>query len=86
MYEKYLVEGKTTGLEATMEKMIAKTAKIPVKKVTKKLKVVFQLKQGLDEQEFDNFGKIDKIIETLEKMYPNAIIKHDWDKFIVEEL
>lgn len=83
-FEKYLIEVKNS--EDRIGKMIERTSGERVKKISKKMKIVFTLSKYIDEQEFENFNKIDKTIELLEKMYPNATVRHDWDRFIVEEL
>ena len=81
-YEKYLIkEGKNPVV-----KMLERTAGEKIKKVDTRMRIVYHLTKPIDEEEFDNFDRIDKTIAMLEKMYPNAIVKHDWDKFIVEEL
>jgi hypothetical protein len=83
-YEKYLVEAKSS--EDRISKMIERTSGGNVKKIVKKMKIVFTLSKYIDEEETENFEKIDKTVAMLEKMYPGATVRHDWDKFIVEEL
>ncbi len=83
-FEKYLLEAKNS--EDRIGKMIERTSGEKVKKINKKMKIVFTLGKYIDEQEVENFEKIDKTVEMLEKMYPSATVRHDWDRFIVEEL
>ncbi len=84
-YKKYLI-ADSGSKNTQIIKMVERSAGEKVKKIDSKMRVVFHLKKPIDEQEFENFTRIDKTVEMLEKMYPGATVKHDWDKFIVEEL
>lgn len=85
-----LVEDKLNDyLNESLEKNTINAFKklnIPIKKVELKRKIVFTLKNGIDEQDWNNFNLIDDIDRMLKKLYPKAIIKHDYNRFIVEEL
>jgi hypothetical protein len=85
IHEKYLIN-EAVGKEAQIGKMVERSSGGKIKGIDKKLRVVFRLQRPIDEEEVENFDKIDKTIAMLEKMYPGSIVKHDWDKFIVEEL
>lgn len=74
--------GKEKGLSTVLKRKFD----IEVKKVEIKKETTYHLKNGIDEQDWNNFNLIDDIIKMLEKIYPKAIIKHDYDRFIVEEL
>jgi len=63
-----------------------KKLNVPIKKVELKREIVFTLKNGVDEQDWNNFNLIDDTIRMLKKVYPKAIIEHDYDRFIVKEL
>ena len=84
-HKKYLIV-EAVGKEQQIGKMVEKATGEKIKLIDKKLKVVFRLKRPIDEEEIENFDKIDKTVAMLEKMYPEATVRHDWDKFIVEEL
>jgi hypothetical protein len=84
-YEKYLITDSTSK-NAQIIKMVERTTNEKMKKVDTRMRIVFHLKKPIDEQEFSNFNRIDGTISMLEKMYPSAVVRHDWDKFIVEEL
>ena len=84
MIEEYLIESIDMR-----EKKAAQNIKHlsgPIRKIEKISKITFTLSKGIDEEEMENFDKIDRIIAILEKTYPGSIVKHDYDKFIVEEL
>ena len=63
-----------------------KKLNISIKKVELKREIIFTLKNEIDEQDWNNFNLIDDIHKMLKKTYPKAIIKHDYNKFIVKEL
>jgi hypothetical protein len=83
--EQYITEGRPTGLEKTVAARLKK-AGVVIRDVDKKQRIVFKLAKGIDENDMANFSLIDAIFKLLEKTYPGAIVKHDFDKFIVEEL
>jgi len=63
-----------------------KKLSIPIKNVVVKREIVFTLKNGIDEQDWNNFNLIDDIHRMLKKIYTKALITHDYDQFIVKEL
>ena len=80
--EKYITEATS---ENAVAKMIQKQFGVRVKKVEVKRKIVFTLTKGIEE-DFDNIDLIDDIHALLKKSFKGSITKHDYDRFIVEEL
>ena len=80
--EKYITEATS---ENTVAKMIQKQFGVKVKKVEVKRKIVFHLTKGIEE-DFDNIDLIDDIHALLKKAFRGSVTKHDYDRFIVEEL
>jgi hypothetical protein len=83
---KYLNLDEATVATGRVANLLKSKFDAPVKKVEEKRKITFTLAKGIDEQEFENFDKIDNIIAFLEKTFKGSIVKHDYDKFTVEEL
>lgn len=83
LVDKYLAEGSPTN---TVVRVLQQVKGVKVKKVDMKRTITFTLSKGIDENDFDNFDKIDTIHEILKKAYPKSITTHDYNKFIVEEL
>lgn len=81
--EKYITEATS---ENAVAKMIQKQFDVKVKKVEVKRKIIFALGKHLDENDFEDMDKIDGIHKILKKSFKGSITKHDYDKFIVEEL
>ena len=59
---------------------------VKVKKVEMKRKIVFHLSDFVDEEELDNFSKIDAINEFIKKKYKDAIVNWKGRTLEVEEL
>jgi len=87
-FKEIITEGKAQSSDKSNAKSIIKS--IPelkgVQSIDSKRTVIFKFKEGLDENNFDNFNKIDKIIAFLKKQYPGSIVKHDFNTFTVKEL
>ena len=87
-FKEILTEGKAQSSDKSNAKAIIKS--IPelkgVQTIDSKRTVVFKFKEGLDENNFDNFNKIDAVIAFLEKKYPGSIVEHDFNQFTVKEL
>lgn len=82
-----LVESKLDPVDKKAAKSIEKAyPDIKFKEITRKAVITFKMKDFIDENDFDNFAKIDAIMDFLKKQYKGAIVSHDFDKFIVEEL
>ena len=84
MIEKYLTEAVDVKEKKAAQNIKHLTG--PIRKIEKISKITFILNKGIDEDEIENFSKIDNIMDILKRTYPTSIIKHDYDKFIVEEL
>ena len=79
----YLVKGgKEKGLSTVFKRKFG----VEVEKVEKVSTTTYFLKSGIDENDWNNFNLIDDIHKMLEKQYPNSLITHDYDKFIIKEL
>lgn len=83
-YKKYLTEAKTVN-DSNIARQLSKRFGVKVRKLDVKKKVVFHLAEGIDEGDFANFDLIDGINDFLEKTY-DGIVKHDFNKFTVEQL
>lgn len=84
---KNLVESKVDPADKSAAKAIEKTfPDVKFKDISRKAVITFKMKNFIDENDFDNFAKIDGILDFLKKKYKGAIVSHDFDKFIVEEL
>lgn len=87
-FKDILTEGKAQSSDKSNAKAIIKS--IPelkgVDTIDSKRTIVFKFKAGLDENEFENFNKIDGIIAFLEKKYPGSIVEHQFNIFTVKEL
>lgn len=84
---KNLIESKLDPADKNAAKSIQKVyPDIKFKDITRKAVITFKMKDFIDENDFNNFSKIDGIMAFLKKQYKGAIVKHDFDKFIVEEL
>jgi len=57
-----------------------------VKKVDVKRKIIFHLSDFVDEEDFDNFSKIDAIQDFIKKKYKGSIVEFKGRTIEVEEL
>jgi len=78
----YLVN---SGKEKAIARSFKKLHGVDVKKVDIQKVTTYFLKDGIDENKWDNFNLIDDIHKMLEKIYPNSLITHDFDRFRIEE-
>jgi len=85
VYDKYLTEAKLDAIDRKVVATLEKKFGVKIKKMDVRKKVVIQLKDGIDENEFENFSLIDGINDFLEKAYGTGIVTHDFDKFMVEQ-
>jgi len=84
---KNLIESKVDPADKAAAKAIEKAyPDVKFKEIARKSVITFKMKNFIDENDFDNFAKIDGIMAFLKKKYKGAIVSHDFDKFIVEEL
>jgi hypothetical protein len=65
---------------------ISKTFPVKVKKIEEKKKVIFHLSDFIDEEDFDNFNKIDAVDEFIKKKYKDAIVEWKGRTIEVTEL
>ena len=68
--------------ESQVSQVISKVFPVKVKKVEMKRKIVFHLSDFVDEENFDNFDKIDTITNFIKKKYKDAIV--DWKGRTIE--
>jgi hydroxymethylglutaryl-CoA reductase len=59
---------------------------VKVKKVEMKRKIVFHLSDFVDEENFDNFDKIDTVTDFIKKKYKDAIVNFKGRTIEVMEL
>jgi len=59
---------------------------VKVKKVDVKRKIIFHLSDFVDEEDFDNFSKIDAIQDFIKKKYKGSIVEFKGRTIEVEEL
>jgi hypothetical protein len=84
---KNLVESKVDPVDKSAAKAIEKAYKdVKFTDITRKSVITFKMKDFIDEGDFDNFAKIDNILAFLKKKYKGAIVSHDGNIFVVEEL
>ena len=81
--DKYITEATS---ENAVAKMIEKKFGIKIKKVEMKRMITFHLSKPIDENDWDNFDKIDGIHDLLKKSFKGSTTEHEYDKFIVKEL
>lgn len=94
MFEKEKIQEayETSILNETAERMVASAidrvfAQKPgsvakVKKIETKKKIIFHMSDFVDEEDFDNFNKIDTITDFIKKKYKDAIV--DWKGRTIE--
>ena len=72
--------------ETQVKKAIEKVFPVKVKKVDIKKKLIFHLSDFIDDEEMDNFSKIDAIEDLIKKKYKDSIVKFKGRTIEVEEL
>lgn len=73
-----LNESADRQVAAAIEKVFA----VKVKKIEEKKKMIFHLSDFVDNEDFDNFGKIDAVEKFIKKKYKDAIV--EWKTRTVE--
>lgn len=93
MFEKEKIQEayENTILSESTERQVSQAItkvfpNVKVKNVEMKRKIIFHLSNFVDEEEFDNFDKIDAIDDFIKKKYKNAIINWKGRTIEVEEL
>jgi len=61
---------------------ISKVFPVKVKKIEEKKKVIFHLSSFVDQEDFDNFNKIDAVDELIKKKFKDAIV--EWKGYTIE--
>lgn len=61
---------------------IEKTFAVKVKKIEEKKKMIFHLSDFVDNEDFDNFNKIDAVEKFIKKKYKDAIV--EWKTRTIE--
>lgn len=72
--------------EMQVKKAIEKVFPVKVRKTDVKKKVIFHLSDFVDEEDFDNFGKIDAVTDFIKKKYKGSIVDFKGRTIEVEEL
>lgn len=85
--EAYVNSILSESSESQVSSAIAKVfPNIKVKKVDVKRRIIFHLSDFVDEEDFDNFSKIDTIQDFIKKKYKGSIVKFKGRTIEVEEL
>ena len=82
-YENSILNEST---ETQVSQAISKVFSVKVKKIDIKRRLIFHLSDFIDEEDFDNFNKIDNIEKFIKKKYKDAIVKFKGRTIEVEEL
>jgi hypothetical protein len=93
MFEKEKIQEayETTVLSESSEKQVSQHISkvfpsVKVKKVDVKRKLIFHLSDFVDNEELDNFSKIDAVDNFIKKKYKDAIVNWKGRTVEVEEL
>jgi len=82
-YENSIInESSETQVKSAVEKLFS----IKVKKIEVKRKIIFHLSDFIDDEDMDNFSKIDAIEDLIKKKYKDSIVKFKTRTIEVEEL
>lgn len=82
-YENSIInESSETQIKSAIEKLFS----IKVKKIEIKRKIIFHLSDFVDDEDMDNFSKIDAIEDMIKKKYKDSIVKFKTRTIEVEEL
>jgi len=84
--EAYVNSILSESVERQVSQAISKVFPVKVKKVEMKKKVVFHLSDFVDEEDFDNFDKIDAVTDFIKKKYKDAIVDFKGRTIEVTEL
>jgi len=84
-YEKYLTEADAGGIEKGIATLFKRKFGMTVRRIDVTKKVLFETKEGIDPQEFEDLDKVDAIEDMLKKAYgKNALVTHDFNQWTVE--
>ena len=82
-YENSIInESSETQIKSAIEKLFS----VKVKKIEIKRKLIFHLSDFVDDEDMDNFSKIDAIEDLIKKKYKDSIVKFKTRTIEVEEL
>ena len=84
--EAYVNSVLSESTESQVSQAISKVFPVKVRKVEMKKKVVFHLSDFVDEEDFDNFDKIDAVTDFIKKKYKDAIVDFKGRTIEVTEL
>jgi hypothetical protein len=85
--EAYVNSILSESSERQVSQIISKVfPNVKVKKVDVKRKLIFHLSDFVDNEEFDNFSKIDAVDDFIKKKYKDAIVEWKGRTVEVEEL
>jgi hypothetical protein len=84
--EAYVNSILSESSENQVSKAISKVFPVKVKKIEMKRKIIFHLSDFVDEENFDNFDKIDSVTNFIKKKYKDAIVNFKGRTIEVEEL
>ncbi len=84
--EKYMRLDEVAVQSGRVANLLKSKFGVKMVKIDEKRKITFKLSKGIDENDTANFDLIDDITSFLEKSFKGSIVKHDYDKFTVEEL
>ena len=93
MFEKEKIQEayETTVLSESSERQVSQIISkvfpnVKVKKVDVKRKLIFHLSDFVDNEELDNFSKIDAVDDFIKKKYKDAIVNWKGRTIEIEEL
>lgn len=72
--------------DSKIKTAIEKTFPVKVRNVETKRKVIFHLSDFIDDENFDNFSKIDVVEDFIKRNYKNSIVSFKGRRIEVEEL
>lgn len=84
--EAYVNSILSESAERQVSQAISKIFPVKVKKVDVKKKLIFHLSDFVDEEDFDNFDKIDAVTDFIKKKYKDAIVEWKGRTIEVKEL
>jgi hypothetical protein len=84
--EAYMVSVVNESADIQVKKAIEKVFSVKVKKIDVKKKFIIHLSDFIDNEDFDNFGKIDAIDNFIKKKYKDSIIEWKGRTIEIEEL
>ena len=84
--EAYVNSILSESVERQVSQAISKVFPVKVRNVEMKKKVIFHLSDFVDEEDFDNFDKIDAVTDFIKKKYKDAIVDFKGRTIEVTEL